>query len=216
MRPCRHLSNLNRQATYRFNSLATALDLTRTPSVADHVRRKLVGSITIDTLNTWANFSRAFYLSCCLGAYLPGHGRVSTALPFVSFNDSIVLATITCKPWVRASFGVRVSRRDEPAWHDVNILLQSCRAAGVSNYPLIASAASIGTRVFTDLAVFRNYYGHKNSESERAAKNLATLSAVPRNLRPFEMLLRRPIGKTEPLLKIWINDLETVASLLCT
>lgn len=216
MNPCRDLTTLCRKSNYRFASLRNALDTSRTSAFSDSARRKILATIAIDTLNTWNNFSRAFYLSCGSGAYLKNHGKITTTTPFVSYDDLINRAIIVCKPWLAHREPGHWSRRDEPSWHDVNMLLMSCQNVGVSNYSNITNAISIGTRVFQDLPTFRNYFAHKNQGTSRSATNLASNSGISTTLRPFEILLRPPLLASKPLLKVWLDDLETVVELLCT
>jgi hypothetical protein len=216
MRPSRNLPRLAKQVCYRLDALNDAFNRSRSASTPDDVRKKVVGTITIDALNVWANFSRAYYLSCCLGARSPSNGRITTRIRFTGIEDAIVHATLRCNPRSRPVLGRVVNRRDEPKWHVLSSLLNSCDQVGVSNYTLITASVSIPSRVFQDLLVFRNYFAHKNRGTEAAAIRLAPFLAVSGNLSPYEILVQRPVGRSAPQLKIWIGELDAVVQALCS
>jgi hypothetical protein len=174
-----------------------------------------ISSIVIDALNTWANFSKAYYLSTRLGAYLQAHGYITTTRPFSNFNDAIGDAILLYKPRAIPLSSGEWRRRDEPAWHDSNVLLGCCNTVGASNVSHMNAAFSVGTRVFKDLPVFRNYLAHKNMRSQVAAQSLAPNYVIPATLRPFEILLQTPLRAFDPLLKVWLYELEIVVSFLC-
>lgn len=216
MTPSRDLSKLATSAIYRFAALRRLLDASFGGVLSEHVSKNIVSTVTVDALNTWTNFSRAFYLSCCVGAYLNNHGFISTTTPFISFNASIGNAISLYRPSASPRASGVWHRRDEPTWHDTGVLLNCCSNVGASNHGLISASLSLGTRVFIDLPVFRNYCGHKNQQTSEAAQALGPNYGIPATLLPFDILRRVPFNSNEPLIKVWLYDLETVVSLLCT
>jgi hypothetical protein len=213
MRPTRNLRGLAKSATYRLNALRESLDTARSLAAKEH--KPVVCAVTIDATNTWANFCRAYYLSCCIGTFLQPLGRVTTTVAFVSFNDSIGQAIRLHRAYASPRSTGIWHRRDEPAWHDPNVLLNNCSNIGASNYTHITNALSVGTRFFIDLPVFRNYCAHKNHQTEQAARALAPTYGISALLSPLEILLSTPIRARDPLLTLWLYDMETVVSLLC-
>jgi hypothetical protein len=214
MNPSRTLVRLEQRALYRLKALRDTFDISK-GHLPDREAKAAICSVVVDALNTWNNFSRAYYLSSCLGAYLPSHGFITTSTTFSSFNDSIGDAIRFHKPWITPLASGEWHRKDEPAWHDPNILLGCCTNIGASNTSHMSAALSVGTRVFIDLVVFRNYIAHKNKRSQVAAQNLAPHYLIPATLRPFEILLQTPLRAFDPLLKVWLYEMEIVVSFLC-
>jgi len=106
------------------------------------------------------------------------------------------------------------SRRDEPTWHETRSLLECATALNVSNLADIRGALSIGTRVFLDLPVFRNFFAHRNDASCSSASALAISYGIPSG-HPSLVLLRKPFKRPWPLLVEWLDDMAIVTELLC-
>ena len=107
------------------------------------------------------------------------------------------------------------SRREEPPWHDSNVLLTLAADLAVSNLAQVQAAFSSGTRATTDLIVFRNYFAHRNRSSLVAATSLANGNGVSTSGTAAQMLLRTPVGRNHSLLEEWISDLEFIAEFVC-
>lgn len=175
----------------------------------------LLASITIEALNTWANFVRAYYLSLVLGCRLERGARATLGINFPDFNAAIGHAVLWWNPKAVAGAGGLWDRRDEPPWHDPNTLLRLCQGLHASNLTDVQAAFSLGTRVFYDLPAFRNYFAHRNQDTQRSAQNLAPLHGIPATRRPAEILLTRGVGRPYPLLFDWLHEIEVVVELLC-
>jgi hypothetical protein len=106
-------------------------------------------------------------------------------------------------------------RRDEPAWHDPNILLTLANDVGASNLSDVRSAISGGFTVFSDLPVFRNFYAHRNPRSLRAAADLAPSYGIAASLRPTQILLSRPPSSPQLLIHEWFDELLFNVEFLC-
>jgi hypothetical protein len=186
------------------------------PSAAriDEVERQ-VSDITINLLNTWANFGRAYYLSCMLAAARHRGGRVSVGNPGLSLEDAIGQAVRHFRPYCAPKSNGTWHRRDEPTWYDPNKLIPICVAQKFSNLPQIYSAFSLGSRVFADLPVFRNYFAHRNQHTRDAASNCGLQNGVPSSDRPTAMLLTPPLNRPYPLIAEWIDDVYVTVDLLC-
>jgi hypothetical protein len=214
MRPTRDLRRLARSASYRLKALRDSLDSAR-GGLTLRERTLVVCAVTIDATNTWSNFSRSYYLSCCVGTFLQPIGFVTSKVAFTGFNDSIGLAIRLYRSHATPRATGIWHRRDEPPWHDPNVLMKCCHNVGASNYPHVTNALSVGTRFFIDLPVFRNYCAHKNQQTENAAKKLAPNYGISALLSPLEILLSTPLRAREPLLTLWLFEMETVVRLLC-
>ena len=130
-------------------------------------------------------------------------------------NDLIGIAVRAHKPHASPKSTGVWDRRDEPAWHDTNVLLRACREIGSSNYTRIQQAVSIQSRVFVDLAVFRNYFAHRNSDTRRAAMRLGPNHGIGATAGPSSILLARPLTASRPVLLDWIDDVSLVVAYLC-
>lgn len=216
MRPVRNLQSLAKSTTYRLNALRVGFDYCIGGALSNRATKGLITSIAIDALNTWANFSRSYYLSCRVGAYLENHGSVSCVTPFTSFNDCIGDAVTLYRPSARPNARGEWHRRDEPTWHDTSVLLNCCTAVAMSNSTIVAAALSIGTRVFIDLPVLRNYCAHKNWKTADAARAVAPIYGISGTLEPVLILQKVPLNSYDPLLKLWLYEIEVVVNLLCS
>lgn len=178
----------------------------------------VVSRVTIEALNIWANFSRSFYLSGILCPRRIGGTRIGVYTPRVSEQVAIENAIITWRPHLsrRVAQGGRWHRREEPTWHDPQLLQSICTAAGFSNMSEIQAAFSSGYRVFRDLPVVRNYFAHRNRYTRQAAVNIASFYGIPAFGRPSDILMRRPLRRPQSLVLEWIDELEFTSEYLCT
>lgn len=174
-----------------------------------------VANATIQLLNLWANFVRAYYLSCMLGAKREGGGWVATAHPGLTVNQALGMAILLFKPRAQPSATGGWDRRQEPTWHDPNNFLKIAAAVNCAHLADIQAAFSTGTRVFHDLPVFRNYFAHRNQQTSAAAVALAPLYGIPSTRRPSQVLLSRPIRRPQPLLLEWMDEMQFTIEYLC-
>lgn len=214
MRIARRLPQLGYAATKRIQSLSNIIGTIR-PDTPIPVQESIVARVTIDFHNTWTNFCRAFYLSCLLRARKADGSVVTVPAPAINIDDALGRAVLHFRPRATPKSDGSWHRRDEPTWHDVNNLLAIFQAQGVSNISDIQAALSAGYRVFLDLPVFRNYFGHRNQQSIEAARNAGVQNAVPPLDRPSEMLLTRSLGRQQPLLLDWFDDVKFTIHYLC-
>jgi hypothetical protein len=178
-------------------------------------RDPVISYVTIEALNSWAQFSKAFYLSCAISARTESKVTVSVSPRGMSENDALGLAIKRYKPHATANILGRWARRDEPTWHDPNVLLVVCNHLNCSLYGHMQNAFSMGQNVFIDLPVFRNFYGHRNRASERAAQNIAPKHLLASASRPSDILSRIPPYETAPLLLVWLAEMRITAEFLC-
>ena len=169
--------------------------------------------LVIETHNTWANFTRSYFFACIIGARTAMGARVRTAIVPPDINQAIGFAVSVWKPSAKPRADGSWHRRDGPAWQDTTVLLGLSTQLGFTNAITISNAFSYPTRVHIDLPVFRNFFAHRNQESEAAAQRLTLIYGIPSTLRPVQIVLHRPLGRPQPLLSDWIDDLDSVASL---
>ncbi len=104
---------------------------------------------------------------------------------------------------------------DEPRWHKANTLLDLSSDLKYSNESDVRAAMGIPTRVFSDLPVFRHFFAHRSERTAGPALMLAPTNGVSAALRPTEVLLSRGLGRHQPLLADWLDDMWTVIDDLC-
>lgn len=172
----------------------------------------MVAYVAIEALNAWALFSRSFYFSCVLGAKTERGKQITLAA-----NTSDPLgAAITCvNKWAKPNASGVWHRRDEPAWHDPNVLMKVCGNLGCSIQSQIGEAFSLNQNVFNDLPVFRNFFAHRNGQSSQAARNIAPRYTLPTYLTPTELLLKVSPGATDSLMIEWLAEINITAEFLC-
>jgi hypothetical protein len=175
-------------------------------------RDVVVAYVAIEALNAWTLFSRSFYLSCALGARTERKKVVTYTLSTTDpLGAAIVFTNNRAKPNALGLW----HRRDEPAWHDPNILMRVCGNLGCSIQVEIGQAFSLSQNVFNDLPVFRNFFAHRNGQTSQAARNIAPRYTLPTHLSPTELLLAVSPGATEPVILEWLTELAITAEFLC-
>lgn len=208
MRPHRRLKNLERSASKRLKRLhKLAFNVSLQPPCKD--REVNIAFVVIETLNCWNNFSRSYYLSSILNPKTKQGKRIATSVAGYTYNQAIHDAILLWKPRSPVPTAGIWHRRSEPPWFDPNILMNSCQQLNCSNIVDIQAALSLGSRVFLDLPTVRNFYGHRNPQTELAASNIGLNYLLPTNLHPTEMLLSRPPTRPQPLILDWIDDIIT-------
>jgi hypothetical protein len=171
--------------------------------------------VTIQFLNLWSNFVRAYFLSCMLGARRESGPSVAVLHPGLTYHDALGIAVHVFRPAAMPMGSGGWDRRDEPRWHDTHWILTLAASEAFSNVGDIGAALSIGTRAFIDLPVFRNYFAHRNELTRIAACNLALVNYIPVSSRPSRILLTRPLGRPQSLIEDWIDDVAFVVDYMC-
>ena len=178
----------------------------------DEHRDIVVAYVAIEALNAWALFSRSFYLSCALGAIT--ERRKAVTLTAVT-TDPLGAAITCCNNRARPNVASLWHRRDEPTWHDPNVLMRVCGNVGCSIQSKIGQAFSLNQNVFNDLPVFRNFFAHRNVQTSQAARNIASRYTLPSKLSPTDLLLAVSPGASDPVIIEWLAEIKITADFLC-
>lgn len=211
MKPSKYLYKLHNKTLRYLRKLRNMADMANRLSGAESER--IISFVTIECLNLWANFSRAYFLSCTLLPIRESGLQVTLSNHYVrSFDDAIYAALSKFKPYIlrRGNW----TRRDEPAWQDPNVLMGSCSEIGCSNLNNIQAAFSIQTKVFEHLPTFRNFYAHRNDYTAQKAKNIARYYTIIVHNHPSNILFSYAYGRPQILILDWIDDITTVVELL--
>jgi hypothetical protein len=150
VRRVRQLRKLRTTLNRRLSRLERRLaSLTSTSTQQD--RDMTVAYVAIEALNAWALFSRSFYLSCAIGAKTEQgkYIKINTAI-----TDPLGLAITTFRRLARPNTAGVWHRRDEPSWHDPNVLMNACAALGCSIQAEISASFSLQQNVFNDLPFY--------------------------------------------------------------
>lgn len=177
-----------------------------------------VARSTIDTLNLWNGFLRAYYFSYIVRAKTISRASrlcCTTHIPDVNHAIGYAWQAVNPNRLRNKPISGPWSRREEPAWHDKNNFLNTLNHIGAVNYSNVQSAFSINTRALGDLVIFRNYFAHRNQSTFDSAFRLAHMNQVVASKTPTKVLLSRPLGRSSELLIEWICDLEAISSLMC-
>lgn len=180
-----------------------------------NTRESVLTFATLELLSTWSNFARAFYLSCLRGTITASGGKISCTVGFTDWNQAIGVAIRVYRPGALPKADGSWDRRDEPAWHDKNVLMNLCLATGCSHTPEVQRAFSAGYRVFDDLPVYRNFLAHRNQQTMHAAMRTSALHGIPSTWRPSQALLAVPLTGSRPLLLEWVDEVDFTVEYLC-
>lgn len=170
--------------------------------------------VTIETQNLWSNFVRSYLLSCVFCPRRSKGGKVTLGNSAIQSPGDVLLAAARSVRGPTAA--APTNRREEPSWHDTSVFLKTASAIQCSHLNQIQGALSLQTRVLQDLPVFRNYYAHRNEETANKAIALASKQYLVRGYHHPTLVLAQPAYKrTQPIILDWLDDLRTIADLLC-
>lgn len=176
--------------------------------------------LTVESLMSWVNFCRCFYLSCTVcNARLIGGGRVSHTRAVIGDQRSALVEAIReLKPNVLGHIGTgpRINTRFEPTWHEKQSLITLSGRLGFSNNTGIIAAFSYPTRFMEDLPTVRNFFAHRCHDTARKVEGVAArqygLAALE---HPADLVNKTLTGRTEPLLIEWLIDMRAIGVALC-
>lgn len=212
MNPSHDLGILSAAARHRLARLQSLIVALRAPTDAEEDRT--VAYVTIEALNTWSGFCRSLYLSCARAAKTQKGNRISHAESSVRTDeDAIRFAMRRAKPKLAAV--TRVRRRDEPTWHDPNVLLTVVGALGASNASQVAAGLSLVPDLFAHLPATRNFFAHRNASTAQAVRQVARAKRVSPRLRPADFLCTRVAGRPQSVLADWLDELRITIELVC-
>lgn len=176
-------------------------------------RDMVVAYVATEALNAWNMFSRSFYLSCALGTVTEKNNKVTiTAAPGA---DHMGMAITQFKKSAKPNSAGQWHRRDEPAWHDPNVLMTVCNNVGCSIQTQLVASFTLQQNVFMDLPVCRNFFAHRNESSSRAARNIAPRYTLPTYLAPCDLLLSVSPGASASVILEWIDEMNITAEFIC-
>lgn len=213
MTRAKNLRKLRRALLNRLARLDRKLSVTRSLSLPE--QDPIVAYVTIESLNAWATFSRSYYLSCVICAKTRRNIRIRVTPANMAIDQALGIAVRRFKPHSTPKGDGSWHRRDEPAWHDPNVLMNVCRNVSCSQQEKIEAAFSLGQRVFLHLPIFRNFFAHRNQLSCRAAQHIAPRYSLPTSLSPTQFLLRARPQAQVPVIVEWLDEMRVTADFMC-
>jgi hypothetical protein len=211
MHRAKSLRTLRAALRRRLNRLEQRLKATASMNNSD--RDMTVAYVAIEALNAWSLFARSFYLSCAIGAKTERKKYITLTAP--PTTDHLGVAITHYKKNATPNTAGQWHRRDEPAWHDPNVVMTVCANVGCSIQAGIEASFSLKQNVFNDLPVFRNFFAHRNEGTSRAASNITVRYALPSSLPPSEALLAVSPGTATPIMLDWLDELNITAEFIC-
>lgn len=208
MNQARSLRKLNHVASRRVRRLTSiAIDARLLTSCE---RNRTAAYVTLELVNTWSQFVRSYVVSCILGAHSPT-GIITTNSVATTVPDALLDAKRVFVP----SWSGPLRRREEPIWHDPQTLVRIAQRLRFSNLAQISSALSTGTRTFSDMPVFRNFFAHRNRDSAYTALHLARTRGIYGVRHPVVALYSFRRGASQELVFEFCDDVATAILLLC-
>lgn len=212
MRPSRRLTSLERRALSYVSFVRAQANnaLVTTAPGGD----RILSFAIVELHNTWSLFVRSFYLSCIFEAKRRNGVRVTSN---VTFPRSTVLAIdramTVCRPSAR---GVAPwLRRDEPPWQTPGTIIRLSQTLAFSNFAQITAALSYQPDVFPHLRDVRHFFSHRNEETMRVALNNGRHYGVVGLRHPKELLRAVAVGRPQPIVLDWMDDVANVIGLMC-
>lgn len=179
--------------------------------------------IVIESMNCWVLFSRNFLISAALGAYTRNNGRVTSNFNRQStLQDVIIDAAIFENPRLASSGRpTRIHPRQEPTWHDPAVITRLSTALGLSNSVTVSQALSLNATFMRDLPPIRNYFAHKNEDTAERVRQIGRQHGISgyagtssRKKTPIAVIASPALGRPQSILKDWIDEMATTASLM--
>lgn len=173
---------------------------------------RLVTYVIIEATNLWVSYARSFYLSCALGVTDGSGSRIRGSTTPPDEDAALRFAIRVVKP--NATPGAIITRREEPAWHDVGVFLKVLSALGAPNLAHVSAALALAPDPFQHMQTFRNFYAHRNQETVNLAGRLAARYGAARTAHPTAILMSFPPRRTQTVLGGWLIDRQVIIELM--
>jgi hypothetical protein len=214
MNPSHRLEKLNDSASARLAKLRSRVRHLHAPiNFDDDVQ---VAWTVIETLNLWAGFLRAYYLSGAMRTET--QSSIPVYFKSAVFPNKVSALAFAIKVKNPAFTKTVFTRYDEPPWHNLGTFLAVQKRVGASNLTQVYSALSAASSFDKRLQKIRNFYAHRCDDTFREAAKVGVmlgLSAKP-ELRPGRILCSRLPKKSQNVITDWLDDMNQAISLLCS
>ena len=165
----------------------------------------------VDLHNAIATFLRCYCLSSLSGAYTANGRRVKATPPIHGHRSALTFAIRTERP--RTTGTGPWKHRDEPTWHDPNVIVRVLNSAHSSNASEVSSALSIGSEAIDHLTTTRNFLAHRNESTALKLRRLAPYYGIRAPEDPLAVLFAFRRGRPQRVVEDWMDDIFTIFSL---
>ena len=214
MRPVSDLSKLNDALISRLRHLRILYNIGADISAN---RPELIPYSVIELDNLVLGAMRVLLISSVRNARTMSGVRVHSTLKYREEDKigAFILAIVNNNAFIRMGSPIRIDRKLEPTIRDPRTVQKIFLAAGLTNTPSLQSALALNTTLFTNLATFRNFYAHRNSDTWQKARRKAvdmgiysanSVDGIMRSLMP---------GRAIRVYEDWLYDAELFFDQAC-
>lgn len=165
----------------------------------------------IELHNAIATFLRCYCLSSLAGAYTANGSRVKATPPIHGHRSALTFAIRTERPNRKGNGPWQ--HRDEPTWHDPNVIVRVLASAQSSNSSGVSSALSIGSEPIAHLTTTRNFLAHRSESTALKLRRLAPYYGVRAPDDPLAVLFASRRGRPQRIVEDWMDDIFTIFAL---
>lgn len=194
-----------RHVNERQREMTDLLRLQRSPVASD------VSFTIIDIHNALATFLRSYCLSSLTGAYKANGNRVRVMTAIQGHRSALTFAIRTERPKIAGTGPWK--HRDEPTWHDPNVIIRILNRAGCSNARGVSGALSIGSSAIEHLTTTRNFLAHRNESTAVKLRRLGRSYGVGTPRDPLAVVFAVGHGRPQRIVEDWLDDIYTIFAL---
>lgn len=158
--------------------------------------------VCIHLLNLIAEFNRSYYVFALNSVRTRSGHVISTKFP-KGTPIEVALKSINMLG------SGRLSRRNEPSWHTKAAFLDVVQRSNMNPRSQVSAAVSLPVRVLDDLPTARNFFAHRNEETNRKCLALGRRYLLF-SKHPTDLLASVPTNRPVSLLEDWIQEVELV------
>lgn len=138
-------------------------------------------------------------------------GRVTTKTAIRGHRSALTFSVKTERP--RKTGNGPWKHRDEPTWHDPNVIIRILGKAGCSNAKGVNNALSIGSKAIEHLTTTRNFLAHRNETTAVKVRRLGNHYGVGTRGDPLAVVCAFGDGRPQRIVEDWLDDIYTIFSL---
>jgi hypothetical protein len=164
----------------------------------------------IELDNLIINALREYAVSSLRSARTKKGKRITSTCIYTSHEEigAVYLSLINNQKFVRLGSPRVISRRDEPSWRDPKNIEKLLAYYSTSNFSSFQTALSLNSAVFRDIALFRNFYAHRCSDTWHKCKRWLSQNNFKSMTHPDEFVGTAVHTVSVQKYEDWLSDLE--------
>ncbi|MCA1458614.1 hypothetical protein I6F35_36535 [Bradyrhizobium sp. BRP22] len=213
--------SLNMRASSRFHTIQNVFN--RRISFFRECQAKLLAGndrgasawgahVVIELDNLLISTFREFLVSSNFGVKGLSGRWTSTAVPPFPSDAHLTaraLSIVNSVKYRKIGSPLTIDRRDEHKFRNPREVRTVLASLGGSNLPELDTALALNTTLFSDIAVLRNFYAHRNRDTWRKVSDYFTQQrAYPRFKRASDLLAYQRPSSSVSVLGEWLADAE--------